>query len=766
MSRLFLFLVCTLPFWGSLWLATQHFAETVAYDAYFLGEPFCGSGTHSLYLPWKIITWYQRYHPYAPDLFTGFPFYLLGGLLFSFLLLYALKPKTYLSSHGTARWATPSDVRKMELIASSGVVIGMYDGPLIRTAAILLRYLEHLKTQSANTAEIAFNEKRDLELDKKIRLVHRLDIRLATLPPNDPKRRRIQKNRSAALAYIHNPPAYTAAPYSLPGIYKRVFTAYSAWYTRCSHTYLRDDSNRHMAVVAPTRSGKGVGIIIPTLLGGWRESVIVNDIKSENWGITAGYRKRMGQTVIKFEPTSDDGSSARWNPLDEIHIGHPTEVSMAQNLGAVLANYEGKKNADHWIANAGNVIFAVILHLKYAHYADKAHYPHEPNLYSVASFLKATAAPAMDEDGTIREDEISVQDFVTAIQSLQSFVHVPPGGIDITEWDTNTGAYVTRRFTPQDLWDMYPDDFPDREHSAFPYTHPIINKAFIEIAKKPDNELGSIISTANTALKEYLDPVLTNNTRVSDFCIDDIMNAKKPVSLYLITPPSDLLRLAPIFRLFFEMMVRHHTVKIGEYKAGRCKNVYRHRCLFLMDEFAALGNLQSFAATLAYIAGYGMKALLIMQGLPQLFEVYGKDNLILMNCGLQVYYSPNENDTAQYVEKMLGNETILVKSTSESGFMKKNYSYSENSRPLMTADESKRLGDQEIILVQDKPPVKTDKIKYYQQQYFLSKLRDAPYVSDVIRTGESAMEINANPKRDARIAAQQETLRHLFAKIP
>ena len=158
-------------------------------------------------------------------------------------------------------------------------------------------------------------------------------------------------------------------------------SAFLSFYKRVPHRYLRDDSNRHLAVIAPTRSGKGVGLIIPTLLGGWNESCVVNDIKSENWGITAGYRKKMGQKVIKFEPTASDGSSARWNPLDEIPIGTELEVSAAQNIAAVIADFEGKGgNGDHWVANAANVIMAVILHLKYAHLSKKNNNPNEPNL--------------------------------------------------------------------------------------------------------------------------------------------------------------------------------------------------------------------------------------------------------------------------------------------------------------------------------------------------------------------------------------------------
>lgn len=757
--RVLLFFFCTLPFWGAMWMATQSFAGTVEYDTFFLGEPLFGTGASSIYVPWRIFQWYGMYHAYAPGLFGHMPIYLVGGLFVSLLFLWLCKPPVKLTSHGTAHWASYADMKKMGIISSTGIVIGMYDNAFTKAATSLLTALENKKDVAKNYAEIQWNNRRDKELDRRYRRAALLELKLTVYPKGSKAYRETAKRLKDDQDYIDNPPSYKPSPWSAAGIYTRLYNAYYPIYTRLPHFYLRDNQTRHVVMVAPTRSGKGVGAIIPTLLGGWTESVIINDIKSENWGITAGWRKRMGQTVIKFEPTSADGSSARWNPLDEIHIGRPTEVSMAQNLAAVIANYEGKKGGgDHWVQNAANVIFAVILHLKYAHYADPDNYPNEPNLYSVASFLKSAAAPTIDEDGSILEDEISVQDFVSAIQGLQNFDHVPEDGINITEWDTDKGEYVERHFTPQDLYAMYPDDFPNGADCDAPFTHPIINKAFVEIAKKPDNELGSIVSTANTALKEYLDPVLTSNTRVSDFCIDDIMNAKKPVSLYLITPPSDLLRLAPIFRLFFEMMVRHHTVKLGEYKAGRCKNVYRHKCLFLMDEFAALGNLQSFASTLAYIAGYGMKAFLIMQGLPQLYEVYGKDNLILMNCSLQLYYSPNENDTAQYVEKMLGNETIMVKSTSESGFMKKNYSYSEVSRPLMTADESKRLGDEELILVQDRPPVKTTKIKYYQQDFFLKKLRDAPFVSDVIRKGPTAKTINANPKRAERIRQHKAAL--------
>ncbi len=757
MNRFFLLLLCLSPIPVACSMATQAFAELIEYDPMFLGMPFIQFGSIYWYLPWKIFSWYSMYYKYVPDLFTGLLFYPAVGVILFFLLLFLFKPKRALTSHGTAHWGTYKDLVSMGLISGSGIVVGLYDNAFTTSCTRLLRWIETKKKESTSYGEMAFNKKQDALRATYSRQLPIAEQKLHKLKPGTPASIKLSKRIRRYQNWFKNQPSYTPKKGSSAWLWNCIYNAYFQFYKKLPHMYLRDNESRHAVLVAPTRSGKGVGVIIPTLLGGWKESVLVNDIKSENWGITAGYRKAMGQKVIKFEPTSDDGSSARWNPLDEIHIGTPGEVAAAQNIANVIANYEGKENPDHWIANAGNVIAIVILHLKYAHFADPEHYPQRPNLYTVASFLKATLAPEVEEDGTIDDDHYVVQDFVQAIQGLQNFAHVPKDGIDIEDWDSEKNAYVTRHFTPDDLHALYPDDFLMIDEDT-QFTHPIINRGFIEIAKKPDNELGSIISTANTALKEYLDPVLTANTRVSDFCIDDLMRNNKPVSLYLITPPSDLLRMSPIFRLFFELMIARHTREIAEYKKGRAaKPAYKHKCLLLMDEFNSLGNLKRFVSAFAFTAGYGMKGFLIMQGLDQMYKTYGKDNEILMNTSLQIYYSPNEDKTAAYIEKNLGNQTIISESVSNNGtFFGKNVSRSEISRPLMTAEESRRLGEKEILFVQNNPPILTEKIKYYEQDFFLKKLLDAPYVSDVLRTGGRADEINKDEKRERRLKALQD----------
>ena len=103
---------------------------------------------------------------------------------------------------------------------------------------------------------------------------------------------------------------------------------------------LRHDGPEHVLCFAPTRSGKGIGLVLPTLLS-WQESVLVLDIKGENYALTAGYRASLGHKVIKFEPTNMDGSHG-YNPLAEIRIGTGHVVEDCQNIAMMIIDPDGK----------------------------------------------------------------------------------------------------------------------------------------------------------------------------------------------------------------------------------------------------------------------------------------------------------------------------------------------------------------------------------------------------------------------------------------
>lgn len=138
---------------------------------------------------------------------------------------------------------------------------------------------------------------------------------------------------------------------------------------------LAHNGPEHILLNAPTRSGKGVGVIIPTLLS-WASSVVVLDLKKENWAVTSGFRQKFSH-VICFDPTSQDGSC--WNPLLEVRRG-VNEVKDVQNIADILVDPNGSsRGRDHWAQTGHALLVATILHVLYAE-SDKT-------LSGVASFL-------------------------------------------------------------------------------------------------------------------------------------------------------------------------------------------------------------------------------------------------------------------------------------------------------------------------------------------------------------------------------------------
>jgi type IV secretion system protein VirD4 len=125
---------------------------------------------------------------------------------------------------------------------------------------------------------------------------------------------------------------------------------------------VRHDGPEHVFCFAPTRSGKGVGLVVPTLLS-WPASVLVYDIKKENWALTAGWRRQFSR-VWRFEPTAPD--SLRFNPLLEIRKGL-SEVRDTQNVADMLVDPNGEKDTkDHWQTTAHSLLCGAILHVLYA----------------------------------------------------------------------------------------------------------------------------------------------------------------------------------------------------------------------------------------------------------------------------------------------------------------------------------------------------------------------------------------------------------------
>ncbi len=117
-----------------------------------------------------------------------------------------------------------------------------------------------------------------------------------------------------------------------------------------------------MMAFAPTRSGKGVGLVVPTLLS-WTGSAIIHDIKGENWELTSGWRSKFSHCLL-FDPTNPD--STRYNPLLEVRKGE-NEVRDVQNIADILVDPDGSlERRNHWEKTGHALLVGVILHVLYA----------------------------------------------------------------------------------------------------------------------------------------------------------------------------------------------------------------------------------------------------------------------------------------------------------------------------------------------------------------------------------------------------------------
>lgn len=471
------------------------------------------------------------------------------------------------------------------------------------------------------------------------------------------------------------------------GLLRRDGVVVGGWPTWRGTRTLRHDGPEHVLTFAPTRSGKGVGLVLPTLLS-WPASALVLDIKGENWRLTSGWRAAQGQRILKFDPTAEHGS-IRFNPLAEVRIGTSHDIADAQNIAAMIIDPDGKGLADFWAKSGFSWLTAAILFTLYK----------------------------------IRRDD----NRVASLHDVDTVLTAPGQGFDSV------------------LEDMI----------AFEATTPaattLIQSAAQEMKDRAAQERSGVLSSSKVDLSLYRDPIIAKNIAQSDFRLDELMNAEVPASLYIVVPPADIDRLRPLLRVILNLFMRRLMQNVGD----EGKASYRHRLLLMLDEFTSIGKLEIFERSLAFMAGYGLKAFLIVQDLVQLQGTYGKENSIIGNCHIRVAYAPNDVATAKTLSDMCGKATIVQTKRSRNrkalqilgGNVTDNVA--EIGRPLLTPDECMRLkaakksrrdptkivqaGDM-LVFSAGAPPILGRQPLYFFDKTLLARSRLAPVGANPVDT--------------------------------
>jgi type IV secretion system protein VirD4 len=412
--------------------------------------------------------------------------------------------------------------------------------------------------------------------------------------------------------------------------------------------YLLHSGAEPVLLFAPSRSGKGVSAIIPTLCQ-WRQSAFVYDLKGENWDRTAGFRHAIGQQVLKFAPTLPL-ESCGYNPLCEVRWETDYEVADAQTIANGVIRHGNEDSLyKHFEDGAVDLVSAGIIHLGYV-----LRNLENPRLPTLPDVLALYSSPGMD--------------FQDVLKEIQNTIHMPGGKSNPRlEWFDMNGKPT--------------------------FTHPYVSKAVQRQLNRADREASSIQSGIVTPMAIYDDPIIQRTVSRSDFVIRDLVYGKEPMSLYFKVPQPDRDRLRPLVRLVLQLIFNRLMEQL---------DANRHHLLLMLDEFPELKNIPNLAAAMSLMAGYKIKPYLIAQTLTQIIEEYGPNESITDNCYIKAAFQTDNLQTCKNLSELSGNMTVEKETVNYSGqrtdfYLKHIFrSVEQVQRPLITVDEIRRI----------KPPTK------------------------------------------------------------
>lgn len=442
---------------------------------------------------------------------------------------------------------------------------------------------------------------------------------------------------------------------------------------------LRYGGQQFVALGAPTRSGKGVGIIIPNLLD-YPNSCVVQDIKQECYEFTSKYREQvLGQEVFVFNPFSKN--THRYNPLYYINMDGDNADAELTDFGNILYPLKGDGSVTDYFNGKAKDLFIGLCYLM----NDLLNTPRG------LSFLEAHNL----------ECDFSLYGILRLSEGLK--FKIEEGNGDVRVIDNFADTYNTLV-----SFDMVCPKAKERID------------AFFEI--KSDNERSSAMGSFISPLSSFRADNMRLATSANDFDFRDLR--RKKMTIYIAITSDKKASAKQILNIFWQQLILINV----QQGLPQSNSELKHPCLLLMDEFTACGYLATYSNAISFMAGYDLRSLIAYQADSQLMtpkpEGYGREEALtlLANHACRIYYSPKLNEDAKKLSEDLG--TTTVKNRSRNLGKGGGGSESDTSTPLMMAQELKTMNfKNEIILIDSAKPIFCEKAFYYKDKYFMDKFK-------------------------------------------
>ena len=257
--------------------------------------------------------------------------------------------------------------------------------------------------------------------------------------------------------------------------------------------------------------------------------------------------------------------------------------------------------------------------------------------------------------------------------------------------------------------------------------HPVAYMNIAAFLQKAEKERSGVISTLNSSLELWANPLIDTATATSDFNV--LMFKKEKTTVYVGLTPDNLLRLRPLMQIFYQQATEFLSRKVPTSDEP-------YGVMFVMDEFPTLGKMEQFMTGIAYFRGYNVRLFLIVQDTQQLKGIYEESgmNSFLSNSTYRITFAANNIDTANLISQLCGNKTVQQESYSRPKFFDFNptsrtVNISEVQRALLLPQEVITLPrDEQILLIESFPPIKSKKIKYYEDRLFTKRLLKQTFI--------------------------------------
>jgi type IV secretion system protein VirD4 len=268
-----------------------------------------------------------------------------------------------------------------------------------------------------------------------------------------------------------------------------------------------------------------------------------------------------------------------------------------------------------------------------------------------------------------------------------------------------------------------------RQEAKNPFSDECVD-ALQRLLCNSENTLASVVATFHAPLIIFADAVVDAATSANDFDLSQLRRQR--MSIYVRIPPHRLANARPLLNLFFSQLVSLNT----QHLPAEDKSL-KFQCLMVNDEFTAMGRVGIITHSAAFLAGYNLRLLTVVQAMSQLDATYGEKEArtFATNHGLQILFAPREQRDADEYSAMLGHFTERVttrglsRSFSGHGHRTVSRNESEQRRALLLPQEFKELGrDRLVVIFENCKPILGEKIRYFQDKAFTARLLTAPKV--------------------------------------